>query len=307
MESEPDCYSDKCTQLDRVLAIPMFAVSLLFLLTTGALLHLTEENLTSSLGIWLLSGMGFLYVFIVAEAIAHWCTGASNMRQHIVYLLVPMMRICPHDHIDGKLAWVPGLGWQKTSPRLEANLARMFSAPMIVIALLVLPVVVIEFFYDEMITDRQRFAIDTCSGFIWMAFVFEFVVMLSVVKRRLRYCKQNWIDVAIVLLPLVSFMGAARLGRLVKLKQLTRTAKIYRMRGLIIRSWRAVVVLDVIDALLRRDTDRRIEKLQNQIQEKQHEIDQLRNQMKRLQVKTRKKSEDSGGENEANGNAASVS
>ena len=119
-----------------------------------------------------------------------------------------------------------------------------------------------------------------------MAFVFEFVVMFSVVEKRLRYCKQNWIDLAVVLLPLVNFMGAARLSRLVKLKQLSRTAKIYRMRGLILRSWRAIVALDVIDTLLRRDSEQRMEKLQNQIDEKQQEIEQLKIQMQRLESKT---------------------
>ncbi len=276
--------------MDRFFAVPMFVVSLLFLLITGALLHLTGQELTGSLGIRLLTGLGILYLFFVVEAVAHWHSGAANMKQHIAYLCIPMMRLCPRDHIEGDQAWVPGLGWRKRTPRLETYLARVFSGPMIVIALLVLPVVGVEFFYADAIAARpmRKFVIDTCSGFIWMAFVFEFVVMISVVEKRMRYCKQNWIDLAVVLLPLVNFMGAARLGRLVKLKQLSRTAKIYRMRGLVLRSWRAVVALDVIDALLRRDSEHRLERLENQIKEKQQEIEQLRMQMERLRLKAEK-------------------
>ena len=135
-------------------------------------------------------------------------------------------------------------------------------------------------------TPISRFAIDSCSGFIWMAFVFEFVVMFSVVEKRLRYCRQNWIDVAVVLLPLVNFMGAARLGRLVKLKQLSRTAKIYRMRGLVLRTWRAIVALGVIDTLLRRDPEQRMDKLRIQIEEKQEEIEHLHKELARIQAKT---------------------
>ena len=234
--------------------------------------------------------LGILYLFFVAETVVHWCTGARNMKQHIAYLLMPIMRLCPHDHADGNLAWVPGLGWRKTTPQLATFLARIFSGPMIVIALLVLPVVGAEFLYADAMAahPRRKFVIDTCSGFIWMAFVFEFVVMISIVQKRLRYCKKNWIDVAVVLLPLVSFLGAARLSRLAKLKQLSRTAKIYRMRGLVIRSWRAIVALEVIDALLRRDSDHRMEKLKDRIAEKQQEIDQLNNQVERLRLKIEK-------------------
>jgi voltage-gated potassium channel len=266
----------------------MFLVSLLFLLITGALLHLTQGDLTSPLGVQLLIVLGFLYLLFVAETILHWRSGGNNLRQHARYLLMPMMRICPRDHVDGKSAWIPLIGWRSTSTDLEKFLARVFSGPMIVIALLVLPVVAIEFMYAEKIEDSpiSKFAIDTCSGFIWMAFVFEFVVMFSVVEKRLRYCRQNWIDVAVVLLPLVSFMGAARLGRLVKLKQLSRTAKIYRMRGLALRSWRAIVALDVIDTLLRRDPEQRMDRLRAKIEEKQEEIDQLRRQLARIKDKS---------------------
>lgn len=287
MESEIRNHSVECTPLDRFFAVPMFVVSMAFLLGTGALLHLTDGDLTCPLAVWLMAGLGFLYLFIVAETIAHWRSGSGNMKQHIAYLVMPIMRLCPRDHLSGKHVWLPGLGWRKTKTRLESFLARKFSGPMILIALLVLPVVGIEFLYADMIAEhpQRKFVIDTCSGFIWMAFVFEFVIMISVVEKRLRYCKKNWIDLAVVLLPLVSFMGAARLGRLVKLKQLSRTAKIYRMRGLAIRSWRAIVALDVIDALLRRDSEQRMEKLQNQIEEKQQEIEQLRSQMERLQAK----------------------
>lgn len=291
MGSETDRHSNECTPLDRFFAVPMFVVSLIFLLTTGALLHLTEGDLTSPLAIRILVGLGILYLVFVAETIAHWHSGASNMKQHVAYLLMPIMRLCPRDHADGSQAWIPGLGWQKTTPRLEKYLARIFSGPMIVIALLVLPVVIVEFLYKDMSAEHPRwnFVIVTCSGFIWMAFVFEFVVMISVVEKRLRYCKKNWIDVAIVVVvPLVSFIGAARLSRLVKLKQLGRTAKIYRMRGLAIRSFRAFVALGIIDTLLRRDSEQRMDKLQNQIEEKLQEIELLKNEMARLKAKAEK-------------------
>ena len=285
-----DRHSEEVSQLDRKLAVPMFLVALAFLLTTGALLHLTEGDLTSKLALWLIGGLALLYLPVVAETVLHYRAGSRNMKQHIWFLLMPILRLCPRDHVDGDRAWVPMIGWRNTTKRLEHYLSRLFSGPMIIIALAVLPIVALEFFYADYIEASQfrKIAILTCSGFIWMAFVFEFVVMLAVVDKKLAYCKQNWIDLAIVLLPLVSFMGAARLGRLIKLKQLSRTAKIYRMRGLLLRSWRAVIALDVIDRLLRRTPEDKMQKLQKLIVEKEIEIDDLKSELERVRLRAEK-------------------
>ena len=115
-----------------------------------------------------------------------------------------------------------------------------------------------------------------------MAFVFEFVILVSVVERKLAYCRKNWIDLAVILLPLLSFMRAARLGRLVQLKQLSRTARIYRLRGIALRTWRAFVTLDVIDMILKRDPAYRIDKLQEEITDKQAELAYLQSELTRL-------------------------
>ena len=279
-----------CTKLDRLLSIPMFLLSLAFLFTLGSLFHLTDGDLFSPLAQKQLILLGVLYVGINAEVLLHWHAGAKGLKRHLWYLVFPAFRLCPRDHLTGQNLWIPGLSWQQTNKDLEQYLLRVFSAPMIVIALLVLPVVGIEFFYADEIAASVWgwYVINACSGFIWVAFVFEFVVMLSSVEKRFKYCRQNWIDVAVILLPLVSFMGAARLGRLLKLKQLTRTAKIYRIRGLALRAWRAVVALEVIDTLLRRDPETRMEALKNKIKEREMEIQELTKRLNRLESKTRK-------------------
>jgi voltage-gated potassium channel len=280
-------------ELDKKLAWPMFIGALLFLLITGFLIHATVSDIFSSeryafgfRAVCYLT-LAIVYLMIIAEAVAHLVTGSSQMRQHVFFLLCPFFRLCPRDHIDGSHAWVVGLGWRKTTPRFEGYLSRMFSAPMIIITLFVLPVVACEFFWADKIAEDAtwRFVIETATGFIWMAFVFEFALMVTVVEKKLRYCKQNWIDIAVIILPIIWFLRAARLGKLVKLQQLSRTAKIYRMRGLMLRSWRAIVTLDVIDKILRRDPNYRLDKLQSQIDEKEDEIKLLKSELQRLEEK----------------------
>lgn len=290
MKSGRDKIDQRTTRLDRLLAWPMFCASLLFLLVTGAMLHLTDGDLLNNLtGVRCLICLAALYPLFVLEAVAHWLVGGRQMRQHIKYLVMPIMRVCPRDHVAGTCVWLPGLGWHETSRHFENYLLRLFSAPMIIIALLLLPMVVIEFVWFETISQSARwtFVMQTVTGWIWMAFVFEFVIMVSVVERKLLYCKKNWIDLAVILLPLLSFLRAARLSRLLKLKQLSRTARIYRLRGLALRTWRAIVALDVIDMLLRRDPEYRIEKLQAEIDEKRIELELMARELQQMKEKYR--------------------
>ena len=304
MQPPIDRHAEEVTPLDQQLAVPMFLVALASLLLLGAFFHLTDARVSSILAISLLSGLALCHLAMIVETWLHWRAGGRQMRQHIYYCLMPITRMCPHDHRTGERAWVPFVGWRKTTDRLEQYLARLFGLPMIFIALLVLPVVAIEFMYPEQLEHYFwfKFAVETTAGFIWMAFVFEFVVMISVVEKKWTYCRVNWIDLAVILLPLVSYMGAARLGRLVKLKQLSRTAKIYRMRGLALRGWRAIVALEVIDKILRRKPEHRAEKLRSEIEEKEREIEYLREQLQAMQKRIAQKESQTSAKPEAESN-----
>lgn len=273
--------------LDRVLAVPMFLVGLSYLLLLGAFLHLTADDFLGRLAISLLCGMLVCHVLVAVEWLLHRRADDQHLSQHKWFVLLPLLRICPRDHITGNRAWVPFVGWRYISQNLEQYLTRLFGVPMIIIALLVLPVVAVEFCFPKQLESWKGFklAIDISSGLIWVAFVFELVVMIAVVEKKFAYCRKNWIDVAIVFLPLISFIGAARLGRLMRLKQLTRTAKIYRMRGLALRSWRGIVALEVLDKLIRRDPIKHQSKLEEQIAEKERELAELRSQLERLRNK----------------------
>ena len=271
--------------LDQLLCLPMFIASILFLLLTGALVHLKEGHLLDTwMGTGCVIGLALLYPVFVIETVVHYLAGSRNMRQHFWYLLMPIFRLCGRDHVDGTHVWLPRLGWQKTDRSLEKMLARRFSIPMIIIALLVLPVVALEFFWADLIfaSPGLTFALETATVCIWMAFVFEFVIMISVVQRKLAYCRKNWIDLAIVLLPMLSFMRAARLGTAMQIQQLSRTARVYRLRGIALRTWRAFVTLDVLDMILQRDPSYRMEKLAGEIAEQAEELNYLKSELNRL-------------------------
>ena len=112
----------------------------------------------------------------------------------------------------------------------------------------------------------------------------EFTVVISVVRFRRRYCRRNWIDLAVILLPLLDFVQLAQMGQILALKQLTRTARLYRLRGVVIRGWRTVLTLDVIDRLLRRAPEDRLERLRFRLAEQQEEMDLTLEEIGRLEA-----------------------
>ena len=126
-----DRHSAEVSELDRELAPGMSAVALTFLLITGAFLHLTEGQMFSTFGARCLIALGLLYLLLIAEMVVHYRAGSKNMGQHKWFLLIPFMRLCPRDHIDGSHIWIPWIGWRKRSRHLEDYLTRLFSGPQI--------------------------------------------------------------------------------------------------------------------------------------------------------------------------------
>lgn len=219
----------------------------------------------------------------------------SFQKQHPywwVFCLVPPLRLCAHTRDGSEQMWLPVLNWQTVDRRLQRRLERIFSFPMILIALLILPVLGLQFYFKERIVDYPslRFILHVGTGLIWFAFAVEFIVMVSVAEKKFAYCKKHWLDLAIILLPLISFLRTlqvlrmSKLTKLGKLQQLTRVARVYRLRGVAMRGLRALMLLEVVHRLLRTKPESRIKKLEQQYAEKQRELEELAEEIERLQL-----------------------
>jgi voltage-gated potassium channel len=156
---------------------------------------------------------------------------------------------------------------------------------MIAVALLVLPVVVMEIGWEEFVAANVGWqaTLQVTAAFIWAAFTFEFTVMVSVVRHKWSYTWRHWIDVLIILLPMVTFLRAARLTQLLRMNQLSRTIRLYRLRGVSMKLWRALVAAEIVEMLLSLNPERRMERLEHRLEEKLAEIEYLKRDMERLQ------------------------
>ena len=191
-QSEPDAVR-ATTNLDRLLAAPMFAITMVFLVAVAVTLHMNETDFWTVHGRLVWSLLAILYPLYPLEALAHWSRGSRGLKQNWLFCLVPVARLGAHDHVDQQHIWLPLLGWQTVSRSLAQRLMRNFGVPMIVIALLVVPVIVFELFFDELLLTHRnlKLAVEATSALIWVCFVTEFVLVVSVVEKRWQYCRQN--------------------------------------------------------------------------------------------------------------------
>ncbi len=220
----------------------------------------------------------------------------ESFRQHYptwwLICLCPPLRLCTPRRGDPDEIWLPSLGWREVNRALQKKLERNFSIPMIWIALLILPVLGLQFVFRENIVHHPvlRIALHFSTGLIWFAFTLEFIVMVSVSDSKLRYCKKHWLDLAIILLPLISFLRSLRVLRTLRLLQVSQLSqfskfvRVYRLRGVAMRAFRAFLVLEVIHRLLRTRPEKRIARLEAQREEKLRELQEIDEQIASLKL-----------------------
>jgi hypothetical protein len=265
----------------------------------------TAENLGHDLlKILLLLWVFFLMEFAIRVLLADRKT--PFWRQHcfgVVACLCPPLRLAARNgEMQGRV-WLPVLGWQEVGFFLRQRLERIFSVPMIIIALMILPVLLVEFTLEEQISVHLglRVLLHVSTGLIWFAFAVEFVVMIAVADKKLRYCGQHWLDLVIILLPLVSFLRslrivrATRVARLARIEQLTRMTRLYRVRGLAVRGFRALLLLGLLQRLFHETPEKRLERLGERLREHEQEAEELRREIAALEaaLATRRKTEGS--------------
>ena len=287
------------TELDRRLAMLMFALTMIWLAIAGSGMHIAGAamnlmetdpeqgerylELAGDAGILLL----VLWPFFWAETYFHWRTDGVLRKRDFLNSLFPFLRLGGRDHVNGQTVWIPFLGWQVASDDLADDLERRNSYVMIAIALLVLPMLGIEYFLESMIRENLvlGMAVQFAQAFIWFAFAAEFVLLISLVSKKLKFAKEHWLDLLIILLPMIAFMRLFRLAGATRLTRLTKSAKIFRLRGTAMRAWRAILILQIVDRILHPDDEKRMKQLRKQIAEKKEEIVALESQLATLREK----------------------
>ncbi|MEZ6046945.1 MAG: hypothetical protein R3C11_15465 [Planctomycetaceae bacterium] len=289
----------KRLHFEEQMRVPMFVLGSLFLFFLAGFLHGTdlhapdEQDADTALqhfeAFWNSPhvivcrwGMLLLWPCFLLEAVLHFRWKSPRWKKTLYSVFFPPARIGAADFQTGKTVWLPFTGTTVINDALRNRVAKGATVPMILIALMVLPLLGMEHVWKGQIETHPvlSYVLRGGEGFIWFAFTFEFIVMLHIVEKKFQYCKSNWLDIAIILLPLLSFLRIMRLGRLFqvtsRIPQVGRMARLYNMRGLLMRLWRAILVFEVLDRLLRGTPEKQLARCHLLLQEKENELEQLR-------------------------------
>jgi len=149
--------------------------------------------------------------------------------------------------------WVPFVGWRNVGPDDRERVDRLFQKPMMILALLALPVFAHEFILPESALEVPvvTLAIEIALLFIWLAFTIEFVVKISIAESRPRYALKNWLDVFIILLPFLRPLRGLAMARSLRL---ARFIGVFGVRGAAMKLLRTGVAAVIGWEFLRRWT-----------------------------------------------------
>ncbi|MBA4186421.1 MAG: hypothetical protein C0467_00235 [Planctomycetaceae bacterium] len=204
----------------------------------------------------------------------------------VVVCLMPPFRMALPDPRTGMI-WVPRIGWHLPGKELSERLEHAFAGPMVLVALMILPVLALEYFRAAAVKSDPVLsgALDVSIGVIWMAFATEFIFKASAHPKPIAFAKANWLDLAIVVLPLVEFMLAKwhmaplarllRAGQALSPEQLARMERLYRLRGVATEGWHALLLLNFVARLLGQTPEKRLRRIEEKIAELEEEIREL--------------------------------
>lgn len=236
-------------------------------------------------------------LFWLEYLVSFWNGDRSRVKTSVGYLrllacVVPPVRLTVRSAVHQGQVWLPWIGWQNPGKALLIKLERAFGLPMLAIAMLILPVLLIEYGLRSLVEEHEwlRLTLHISTGFVWCAFTIEFLILFSVTDKRLAYLKSHWIDLVIILLPLISFLRSFRVLKLTKLSKVQKLAKmgrVFRVRGVLMKALRAMMLLGFANRLLRITPEKQLKKLKQQYAEREEELRELRDEINELEVELR--------------------
>jgi hypothetical protein len=279
----------------------MFFLALLFLVALAGLIHRYPRLEAGDAEGYLIQGaLGLLWlVFLIEAGLRFHLRDRSRpawkaLVTAVVCAVVPPVRMGCRSQVRTNHIWLPGLGWHEINARLRSLLDRVFSIPMIFFALMVLPLLALEYFEAETIRAEPLLAlwVDIGTSVIWLAFAVELILMVAVSDRPWRYAVLHWIDVAIVLLPAVEMLPLfrlLRLGRVLRLEELLRWGRLHRLKALMGRCWRALLLLQVAQRLTGRSLEWQLKQRRDLLAAKEEELADLQREIKDIEERITRK------------------
>jgi len=273
-----------------------FYFGIISLLLIGAVVTaLTEEDLSpffQDLLPWLIGITGFFHLLNAIDVGILFLKrkrGSDKMHheernRRLLSLLFPPLRIGSRNITSAQYIWIPFWHWCKVNEGLFRDLKKSFVLPMIGIALLIVPVLLIEWKFLDYVKEewpdlRIDLILESVQTFIWCAFTFEFLLMISISDRKFGYVKKNWIDLLIILLPFVSFLRTLRISQIARLKYATRS---FKLRGVMTKARQGLIFVDFLQRIFRLRPESEVKRLYRMLRENQRDREDLEQKLRQV-------------------------
>lgn len=294
---------------EDALAKPMFILTVFYLILVAALTRIAPALMQGQElpGSWWVIGtlIALWPIFLVEGLIRFFLRARSEWGvRYLAYCLatglLPPLRLATKSSTRPNHIWLPRLGWHEVNFDLDKTLERAFGMPMLFMALLILPILAVHYFAAAQVKafPSLLFALDVGTALIWLGFTIEFVIRISAAERQWAYAFTHWLDLAIVILPMLEFMPFLRVLRLTQTARLKSLLPVinyyvsyYRIYGVAGKGWRALILLRVVHSLFSRSPVAELDRLASQLSAKeeeareiQREIDYYRRQIETLKT-----------------------
>lgn len=275
----------------RAAAMCVLAAAHLFALSAvlphpGFAVDMGPEILAAPWFAWIFGG---LWAAIALEAL--WALrsreGAApgTRRRVLLVCLLPPCRaaVCPE--APAAFVWIPGRGWRERSEALFEELERRAALPMLWAALLVVPVVGVEFLLRDRAAELPDLALGLhlVNALVWFCFALELAVMLPLAARKKQYCLRHWVNLVVVLLPALGFLRALRLFSAAGASGSGQFIRAWRLRGLAMRLIRAALFFKIAERVMRRYPGAFLPAIREKREKKARELEEMDAEIRRME------------------------
>lgn len=211
-----------------------------------------------------------------------------RLRRLLLTTLLPPLRMITASSKPSGWLWLPGIGWKPVGEETSEQLEQKLALPMVILTLLVLPVLGAELTGGETLENHPRMALAThlCTCVIWIGFTMEFLWMVAAAPDKPVYCLKNWINLVIILLPLVAFLRVLNAFRFTRMLRAGKLLRAYRLRGLWARLWRLALIFNILERLQQRDPAKYCAVLEKKIADLEEELAKLHAKLAEQREKT---------------------
>lgn len=229
-----------------------------------------------------------IWALIVGEALWGWWHAsdrANAWKRTLLVVFLPPFRMVFAPGRPNERVWLPRYGWREVSASSVVEMEQRTAIPMLIATALIVPVLLVDFGFPRAVEGSPPLQVGLAllMSFIWFSFALEFVVMVSLAPKKLAYCKKHWINLVIIILPLIAFLRSLQLFRFLRLARAGKLAKVYRLRGLLTRSLKIALAFNLIERMLAMNPERYSASLEEKIAEKEEELAELRATLARVQ------------------------